>query len=681
MASSPPVLPHRPVRRGPRGRRWWQRRPRLARVVALAAVPVLGGLLLTALVLHEALALRRDLVQAQHEFDRALAVTEPLLSDFGSFRDTDTALRDAAAHLAAADAALARAQTRADRLAPVFAVGARLPGWPGGLGEVAPLITAARSMAAAGIALSDAFSRTAARLEATDREEPAGARMAAALTAGEPGFRQALAHLDRALAVRAAVRAERLTGPLAPGARALATLDRRYGTVRDNLILLGELPATARVVLGMEGPRTYAVLGQNSAELRPTGGFIGSLGLITVDGGAIAREDYRSAYNFDNPSRGFPPLPAPMADHLGPGGMAVRDANWSPDFPTTARTVADILGRHQDVRLDGVIGFTTATVGALLEAMGPLAVEGFDAPVTAATWYDLAERLIYFTEAPGPGVNTDQTKGEVLAPILRAVLARVQRASADELPAILRALQRAVAERQLLLFFRDPAPATLARRYDADGRLAPPRGDVLAVVDANLSYSKVGPYIDQRIEYDVWLNARGVAEKSRLTVTYTNRVTPALARDPTKRIGGVERDQTTGRFYANPGVYGTYARVYLPRNSRILDIGGLDPPPAMDRDLGFTTIERYYSVPAAGQVSFAYTYQIPTDLNPPGTYRLTVRKQPGTTGPELIVRVHLPPGATAAANRSLERAGDTLLYRGALTTDFELHLTLAGGVP
>jgi hypothetical protein len=46
--------------------------------------------------------------------------------------------------------------------------------------------------------------------------------------------------------------------------------------------VLAQMPAAARAVLGMEGPRTYAVLGQNSAELRPTGGFIGSLGLVTL---------------------------------------------------------------------------------------------------------------------------------------------------------------------------------------------------------------------------------------------------------------------------------------------------------------------------------------------------------------------------------------------------------------
>src|SRR3712207_7166391 len=49
------------------------------------------------------------------------------------------------------------------------------------------------------------------------------------------------------------------------------------------------------------------------------------------------------------------------------GGWGIRDANWSPDFPTSARRLALMLGWHQNVVVNGVIGVTTFTVGALLD--------------------------------------------------------------------------------------------------------------------------------------------------------------------------------------------------------------------------------------------------------------------------------------------------------------------------
>src|SRR5438105_3096709 len=82
----------------------------------------------------------------------------------------------------------------------------------------------------------------------------------------------------RARARRSGVDAARLWGPLAPAATALATFDQHAGELDDAAAVLVELPALVRSILGMDGPRTYLILGQNSDELRPTGGFIGSMG-------------------------------------------------------------------------------------------------------------------------------------------------------------------------------------------------------------------------------------------------------------------------------------------------------------------------------------------------------------------------------------------------------------------
>ncbi len=35
-------------------------------------------------------------------------------------------------------------------------------------------------------------------------------------------------------------------------------------------------------LLGFDRPRTYLVLGQNEQEIRPTGGFLGTMGVIVI---------------------------------------------------------------------------------------------------------------------------------------------------------------------------------------------------------------------------------------------------------------------------------------------------------------------------------------------------------------------------------------------------------------
>jgi hypothetical protein len=627
--------------------------------------------------------LRGDLRRAERELDATAELTRLATTDRGETYNPRDLLRQSGEHLTAAERALAAADRRSARIAPLLDAAGHLPGWPGGLSEVRPLIAVARHLTQGGRALHAGLTTMVSEMEPAEASpEPLAARAVSGLDAADADLRAAVAAFDRTLADRAAIRAERLDGPLRPGRTALQRFDEQIGTAREMLDLLRELPAAMRAIAGMDGPRTYALLGQNSAELRPTGGFIGSLGLVTVEHGKLTAEDYRSSYAFDNRMRGFEPMPPPMADHLGFTGWAVRDANWSPDFPTSAHWFEQLLYHHQGIQVDGVIGITTYGVGILLEALGPLPVEGFAEPVTAASWYGTAEQLIYFPDAGQVSADAQERKEQVLEPVLRAVLARLQSASIEEMPALLRAMRRMIRERHLLLAFHDRPAAALVRRYDADGRLEPPSGDVLAVVDANLSYSKVNLYVRQRIVYDVWLNGRGVARRSRLAVEYTNTLTPEGAVNPQARIGGTEWDAGRRVFVASPGVYGTYTRVYVPGGIRLIaDPGSESELPMVGRDLGFTTLERYYRIPAGGQRGFVYTYQIPVDANDEGEYRLRVVKQPGTAGPELEVRLHVPEGTRLVANVGLADEGDSFVYRGALTANLELHAQLVDQQP
>jgi hypothetical protein len=653
------------------------RRRRLLAGIGLLAAVLIG---LGSLAAWDTLALRRNLLDAQRHLDRASAVAEPALDGARSARDIEAAIEETRIHLDRAETSLSAAQRRTNRLGPLFALGARLPGWPEGLDEIDPLVRTARSFTEAGLTLSVAFQSVLAQIDRNDTgDTPVSLRLVQALTEAEPAFVQAHASVEKARTARGSIDAAEFRGPLAPGGTALERFDAHAGTIYDYAALLADLPGATRALLGMEGARTYAVLGQNSSELRPTGGFIGSLGLVTVDGGQVVAEDYRSSYAFENRARGFPPLPWAMAQHLGSGGWGIRDANWSPDFPTSAQTLAAMLAHHQDIEVDGVIGFTTYTVGAVLDALGSVTVAGIDAPVTAQTWYRAAEEQIYFpADSPTVVRGADQNKETVLEPILQEVMRRVQHASAEEMPALVRAIHSSIKRRELLFSFRDPAPAKLVRGREADGRVAPPEeGDVLALFDANLSYSKVGPYVRTSIHYEVWLDERGRAVESRATVSYKNGVTEQQAREPRTRIGGLEWDASSRRAFASPGVYGTYARFYVPLGSDITEGLTGSAAVASSEDLGFLALGRYERVPASGSGGFSYTYRIPAEVNRPDEYRLRVIKQPGTT-PDIEVRIHLPAGVQATADRPLTLDGDTAVYRGSLSQTIDLRVRLNG---
>ena len=115
---------------------------------------------------------------------------------------------------------------------------------------------------------------------------------------------------DRAVAAAAAVARARgtlasvpdgLVGQVESVRDAMRTRIDTYGPVLDTYVKVGaRLPA----ILGWDGPRRYLVLTQDPAELRPSGGLIGSYGLITFDRGRIIERTFKNVSPLD--SRNYP---------------------------------------------------------------------------------------------------------------------------------------------------------------------------------------------------------------------------------------------------------------------------------------------------------------------------------------------------------------------------------------
>jgi hypothetical protein len=135
---------------------------------------------------------------------------------------------------------------------------------------------------------------------------------------------------------------------------------------------------TARLLpgmLGASGPRTYLVVAQNPAELRATGGLIGSVTEITTDHGTITLSAQTPAFG----PWPEPVLPVPAeatALYGGVVGQYLQDANATPDFPLAARITSAMWVHDHGGVVDGVIAVDTVVLSALLGATGPVAMPG-----------------------------------------------------------------------------------------------------------------------------------------------------------------------------------------------------------------------------------------------------------------------------------------------------------------
>ncbi|MDQ3250315.1 MAG: DUF4012 domain-containing protein, partial [Chloroflexota bacterium] len=108
-------------------------------------------------------------------------------------------------------------------------------------------------------------------------------------------------------------------------------------------------------LLGLHEPKTYLILVQNNHELRATGGFISALGTLTLDKGRVAALDFTDSYNLYRDDAQYPLPPAPMQRYMGIPLLLLRDANWSPDLPTTAKLIRALYAQDTGVMIDGLV--------------------------------------------------------------------------------------------------------------------------------------------------------------------------------------------------------------------------------------------------------------------------------------------------------------------------------------
>jgi hypothetical protein len=597
--------------------------------------------------------------------------------------------------LDALDAELAADTGRLDRLRdllahdPLVALARALPPTAADVHGADDVVSAANDLVAAtgdGLAIGRRFVQIR-EAQAAASEQAAGTTLAGTGQPNAPaptvGGSTALSQLvelmatsrDTALAAAASVtRAQQtlaaipgdLAGEVESARDAMLAKIAKYGPLLDSyLAVSARLPA----ILGWDAPKRYLVLTQDPAELRPTGGFIGSFGIVTFDKGRITERtfrditalDYTNTYPFVRP-------PAELADYLlGPTqSWQLADSNWSPDFPTSAQDAIRLYTNESgDANIDGVLGITTYTIDALLEVTGPVSVPDYGATISAGQATLKVLQLTRMALVPG---QSRKAFLSAFADRLLTSLLGLPPAKWDQL------LGSADTFRQgqlLLAWFRDPADEALVAGTGFDGAVRQDLGDFLYPVDSNVApTSKLDLVTTRSLDLAVQIDAVGNA-RDTLAVTWQNW----------------SETQEGAPYRALPSegkkrILGMYFRALVPDRSRVEAVSGgsyarLSYPAVVESEAGREAIGTYLEVPP-GQTGLSYTWTSPyaasTDQTG-GTYQLTIQKQPGLLPGPLSLTIRAPAGFQVTdASPGLTVRGDTATLATTFDQDISVQL-------
>lgn len=407
--------------------------------------------------------------------------------------------------------------------------------------------------------------------------------------------------------------------PLAEASRtaqqALRELEPR---VRGLAMLLRSLPALA----GTDGPRRYFVGGQNSAELRGTGGLIGNYGVLTVDRGRFRVGEFRSALELPV----LPPeeAPGPSEDFAAlyggfGGGGFWPNINMTPDVPTAAGLIEALYRRVTGQRLDGTVLVDLQGTALLLEATGPVRVPELGVTLSAQDFVPFVARARYLR----PGWRAHPTEALIAEAIWRRFL------EGTEPQATLRALVRAALEGHLVVHSAHPQLQEALRLLGVAGEVEPGGGDFVGVVLNNAAGNKVDYYLRQTLRYDVSLEPGGLASVT-LRVRLWNGAPRGAA--PSYALGPHPNVRVDGRPL-EPGEDRLFLTVYCPRlcsfrsatvDGRPLEVGGY-------RELGLTVLASWVSIEPQRTAEVVFRYRVGEvweEGSTDGRYRLRLHVQP-----------------------------------------------------
>jgi len=411
-------------------------------------------------------------------------------------------------------------------------------------------------------------------------------------------------------------------------------------------------------LLGGNGPRKYLFLFQNNSEMRATGGFIGSYGLLDISNGHIKNFFIDGIFNPDGQLKDRIVPPAPIQKISA--NWSLHDSNWFPDFPASAQKAVQFYEKTGGPTTDGVISLTPTLMQKLLKITGPIEMPDYDVTLDADNFIELTQYEVevdYDKEENKPKKILSD-----LAPMLLEKLLNTKNLA--DISSTMNALIEGLNEKHILLYSQDKELEDIISDQGWSGEVLPADKDYLSVINTNINGFKTDASIEESIQHKAEIQADG-------SIIDTVKIIR-------KHSGGDSQYEWLNKVNSD------YMRVYVPKGSTLLEANGqtreINNPP-LDYDLlGFkrdedvqreesgisidensgtriyqenekTVFANWVYVSPGESVTISYKYLIPLRLfqlnvknnaQQVDSYSLVAQKQSGSIGSAFFSNISYP---------------------------------------
>lgn len=459
-------------------------------------------------------------------------------------------------------------------------------------------------------------------------------------------------------------------------------------TIRKAESGLSILPA----ILGADGPRTYMMGFQNTAEQRGTGGAILRFSFLQIsDGSPVFEKKTSTVYDVDR-NRQQITIPLDPDDwYVANIADAQRfgNANWSPDFPSSAELTLRYAQATPTAiefpEINGVIVIDPIASQKLMPGVGPYR--------TKAGNRISQRKLVNFLLYRAYGVQPIPAKRRIL---LNQIVEGFYDGLFDPLhpTELLGGFGDALSQKHIQIWMTDPAEQAFIEKMGWDGAITPRdelrKDDYVYVVEQNVGGSKLDYFSSPQNSMDISFEG-----KDAIVSTEVRARNSVFLPQPRYSMGDAQTHAAcaAGRCPLHRPMFNLYVR----DDAELISAGWegddgvsrIDAPPTVATWTGetppmhFEHGKRVWSgtlqIPPGAEGALRFDYRVPGVLqtrNGRTVYRLHVQHQPKVQPETLTIRLTLPEGAEAVKiPQGWERDGDQLVWEHILKTDTILEVS------
>jgi nucleoside-diphosphate-sugar epimerase len=412
-------------------------------------------------------------------------------------------------------------------------------------------------------------------------------------------------------------------------------------------------------ILGNSERKRYLILLQNQGELRSTGGWISSYGIVGLEGGQIRELFVDDIYNADGnlqvENKTFTP-PQSLVNALETTDYSFSLVNWEPDLYEVmieSEKFVNALGKGND--LDGVITIDIRFIQTLLDSWGGIEVPGESELITSENIYSkIFEMHNEFT----PGSDRKST---FMANLANQTVTRLLSSDFSDYSELASVFSNSLEEKHLQAVFKNSNATEFFDNRNWDGRLDRKYLSSPIPIEWNWGGNKANLYIKRDHNLDV--------EITEDSITYTYEINTV--------------NESAINTYPE-GNYINYIRIYLPKEATILNIKGIEDNEYDIYDEGdFKVVGGWFNILIQDSNTLIIKYRISdTDIEYPIErqndnvfYKLNIYKQPGTKKESYVLSVTYPESWNIIESEDLTSISNQLNRRFDLVSDTEFDIT------